>query len=383
MEILEERTPPTTSAWKPSYVHLSCSVSGYSEVTRYNSKLREGWRSRDNSPARITLLLRRSQDPESLKSPNLVISSHSPRGASTSQPKEMLSSPFKVREIQRQQAVNGSSRFVAQNRSVSADRGQARRWFYVENEIPIDDTPCERQSRPTRRNMLNNGPQVNGNHEPNGKAIPNGNGVNGSGESENEYSEVIASGQSFIQQRIERLYGPGTGAQLCKLNRRKSQAEEQLGLDKENVLPFQNGKENGGEQPAVFRHLRQEFRDQLPAKKSSLTGSPPATSPEKTTASPVTKKLQKLSSIENVVQSSSSSLPVSSSSPPPSSSSSSAEEGSKLLEDSDIAIAPPLSPSITPEKTTEVKDGQYFLRVSNLYFLFPSFSGSIRSFPSM
>lgn len=35
---------------KPSYLGLSCSISGYSGITRYDSKLREGFRSRDSSP---------------------------------------------------------------------------------------------------------------------------------------------------------------------------------------------------------------------------------------------------------------------------------------------------------------------------------------------
>lgn len=35
---------------KPSYLGLACSISGYSGITRYDSKLREGFRSRDSSP---------------------------------------------------------------------------------------------------------------------------------------------------------------------------------------------------------------------------------------------------------------------------------------------------------------------------------------------
>lgn len=35
---------------KPSYLGLACSINGYSGITRYDSKLREGFRSRDSSP---------------------------------------------------------------------------------------------------------------------------------------------------------------------------------------------------------------------------------------------------------------------------------------------------------------------------------------------
>ena len=40
----------TPASKKPSYLGLACSISGYSGITRYDSKLREGFRSRDSSP---------------------------------------------------------------------------------------------------------------------------------------------------------------------------------------------------------------------------------------------------------------------------------------------------------------------------------------------
>lgn len=39
---------------QPSYLNLACCISGYTTLTTYNSKQREGFRSRDISPARIT-----------------------------------------------------------------------------------------------------------------------------------------------------------------------------------------------------------------------------------------------------------------------------------------------------------------------------------------
>ena len=41
---------------KPSYLGLACSISGYSGITTYDSKLREGFRSRDHSPGRLGIL---------------------------------------------------------------------------------------------------------------------------------------------------------------------------------------------------------------------------------------------------------------------------------------------------------------------------------------
>lgn len=50
-----------TTAKKPSYLGLACSISGYSGITRYDSKLREGFRSRDSSPG--TRLITRDTSP--------------------------------------------------------------------------------------------------------------------------------------------------------------------------------------------------------------------------------------------------------------------------------------------------------------------------------
>nr|CAD7402037.1 unnamed protein product [Timema poppensis] len=48
---------------KPSYLGLACSISGYSGITTYDSKLREGFRSRDHSPGRIGLVRSREVSP--------------------------------------------------------------------------------------------------------------------------------------------------------------------------------------------------------------------------------------------------------------------------------------------------------------------------------
>lgn len=50
---------------KPSYLGLACSISGYSGITRYDSKLREGFRSRDSSPG--TRLITRDTSPAGFK----------------------------------------------------------------------------------------------------------------------------------------------------------------------------------------------------------------------------------------------------------------------------------------------------------------------------
>jgi hypothetical protein len=48
---------------KPSYLGLACSISGYSGITTYDSKLREGFRSRDHSPGRLGITKSRDTSP--------------------------------------------------------------------------------------------------------------------------------------------------------------------------------------------------------------------------------------------------------------------------------------------------------------------------------
>ena len=60
IEILDNRPPVGTQQFdshpglKPSYVHVACAVSGYSDLNRYNSSQRNDYRSRDDSPVKIT-----------------------------------------------------------------------------------------------------------------------------------------------------------------------------------------------------------------------------------------------------------------------------------------------------------------------------------------
>ena len=48
---------------KPSYLGLACSISGYSGITTYDSKLREGFLARDHSPGRLGILKSRDVSP--------------------------------------------------------------------------------------------------------------------------------------------------------------------------------------------------------------------------------------------------------------------------------------------------------------------------------
>ncbi|XP_025074871.1 uncharacterized protein LOC105430173 [Pogonomyrmex barbatus] len=74
-----------TAAKKPSYLGLACSISGYSGITRYDSKLREGFRSRDSSPG--TRLITRDTSPAGFRSNenlNVPTPQHPPKSQSIS-----------------------------------------------------------------------------------------------------------------------------------------------------------------------------------------------------------------------------------------------------------------------------------------------------------
>ena len=90
--------------------------------------------------------------------------------------------------------------------------------------------------------------------------------------------------KSFIQQRIERLYGPSAlGIGFCA---KRAQLERDSPSPKRSTSPpplanedFLEGKSPPG-LPSVFKHLRPEFRHQLPVKpKRLLNGSRDSTSP--------------------------------------------------------------------------------------------------------
>ncbi|KAL7632316.1 UNVERIFIED_CONTAM: hypothetical protein RMT77_017359 [Armadillidium vulgare] len=74
--------------------------------------------------------------------------------------------------------------------------------------------------------------------------------------------------KSFVQQRIERLYGPsalGIGFQARRsfLETLKNEERKEGKDDESSKISV---KENGREFPSVFRHLRPEFRHQLPVR---------------------------------------------------------------------------------------------------------------------
>lgn len=146
----------------PSYVSLSCAVSGYSGINRYDSRARqEISRSRDSSrDGRLPLYMAKSRD----SSPTKVRQAVPPGGFSLSDIPVINSSP---------QQLNG--------RSKSVDRGYLRQNFLNGFSKP-----------PSGPSTLQAANEERGRLRIRSSTVPHQSGVS----------------KSVIQQRIERLYGP-------------------------------------------------------------------------------------------------------------------------------------------------------------------------------
>ncbi|CAG0918294.1 unnamed protein product, partial [Notodromas monacha] len=372
IEILDKRPPVATQQFdshpglKPSYVHIACAVSGYSDITRYNSKMRDEYRSRDSSPVKIPWLRGggggggssgaggENGDPLELRSPNLV--------AATSPVKE-LRSPLKVLEIQHQQEKLLRGGYAAstfgQGRSVSVDRakffstpvsspttsqfpnGRQQHGRATENDFL--DTEKERRSRPSRRGEKKSGAT-------NGMSSSSSTASNCVPE-DREYTDAIKSGKSFIQQRIERLYGQA---------RRKSDAEDDVdAATAVKAAPSRRPQQQptAPGTPPVFRHLRQEFREQLAVVKPM---------PRKRAVTSVTLTLSRPDGDEAKNPSKSVVQPTSLEESKPSDSSSPEETKNKSLLSPDPTASEmddDISASTDSFSYPMVKDGAYYVKV--------------------
>lgn len=251
---------PTSPAKKPSYLNLACCVNGYSNLTTYDSKFRQSInKSREVSPIRpITYALQYNRNGDN----------------------NYLSIPTPV-------PIHDSKHF-----SMDAIRTPDKR-FYTQSQ---------------QKTIEMNGPShdVTDNVNSNGCAkyytrltTTNGNANTSTALVREVNQEFESSSKSFIQQRVERLYGPAAVTQgLYSPRKSKAADENQESRPLHSVLveksqnaantTFQstkyvleaqrNGHVNGAnrhddeninldslnEALPVLRHLRPEFRAQLP-----------------------------------------------------------------------------------------------------------------------
>ncbi|XP_034478323.1 uncharacterized protein LOC117784637 [Drosophila innubila] len=229
---------------KPSYLNLACCVNGYSNLTTYDSKIRQDInKSREVSPIR----------------------------PSTS-----------------------SLQYCKRSNSLAAP---------VLHQMPLTQQPIKETNNNHKHSNHNN-------------HYPNHNPINPVLMEQSEQLYCNGTGSSFIQQRVERLYGPGALAQVfyspkkhsaslspvpsSNSNSRTPQNSSELSRKFKQLSPSKNYTEfhkklhnnctprretelstnlhNGDVDLPVFRHLSHEFRAQLPtvSPKRSVTRVSPA-----------------------------------------------------------------------------------------------------------
>ncbi|XP_077257366.1 uncharacterized protein LOC143894699 isoform X3 [Temnothorax americanus] len=388
--------PELTAAKKPSYLGLACSISGYSGITRYDSKLREGFRSRDSSPG--TRLITRDTSPAGFRSnENLnVPSAHHP-------PKSQSISPL---AMERQNGfTNGVKEeckvetYMESRSSISmtcqgyseVDKGVSLHAAFPELS-PIRMSTSASKRSPGLSPMMSCGQQnksVGTGFSSPKQGVTNLSGASFSdtcilnGSSVEVESQVLntssSSEKSFIQQRVERLYGPGALAQgfffkrsITKLNTsdssfNKSSNNNDISADNANT-------EESLKNLPVLRHLRPEFRAQLPvvSSRKPTDGTEQVIKPLQR-ITPITRKSeQKIPSTTNSQNSLIRRIPITIEGDVPQ-----RDTASKSIPDQQPAapkvVLPVLEPSVSStniakqaqeaEKVVEEKDGHYFMKL--------------------
>lgn len=260
-------------AKKPSYLNLACTVNGYSNITNYDSKLRENFRiprSREVSPIRPQdYHVTEPVHPQTVESFKYLSPDYN---------KVITSSPSKMTESKSHSVLqSGYSYSSSSSRTMTYMSKESRNFtksMLYEDKV---DGCLEKNGRlsnkfssfETTKVSHCSYANVNGkeksfsettikeNYYTNGQSTQNG-----------------TSNKSFIQQRVERLYGPAALAQgffiLKRMKSRNSESENESSeppniKDTSSELNDSNIKQSCSS-PAlpVLRHLRPEFRAQLP-----------------------------------------------------------------------------------------------------------------------
>ncbi|KAI4504741.1 hypothetical protein M0802_000291 [Mischocyttarus mexicanus] len=279
--------PEQLTAKKPSYLGLACSISGYSGITRYDSKLREGFRSRDSSPG--TRLITRDTSPAGFKSnENLSVPIHH------YPPKSQSISPL---AMDRQNGfANGmkeeckietyretrNSMSICQGFS-EVDKGVSLHTTFPDvSPIRVNSSSrrspgivqvmsCGQQNKSFSPNFAESSPKTSSTINISNTSFSETSILNGSNiDIENQTINTSSSSEkSFIQQRVERLYGPGALAQGFFFKR----SVNKLNVTDNSFNKFSNNSDTSTDNVnteeslknlPVLRHLRPEFRAQLP-----------------------------------------------------------------------------------------------------------------------
>ncbi|XP_076632142.1 uncharacterized protein LOC143347113 [Colletes latitarsis] len=269
---------------KPSYLGLACSISGYSGINRYDSKLREGFRSRDNSVG--TRLITRDTSSAGFRSnENLNVPAHPypPKSQSISPLAMDRQNGFSngLKEECKVEAYRESRSSISICQGYSeVDKGVMHSQFSdispIRSNTPTKRSPgmsqmmsCSQQNKTFSSHLSASSPKqatVNiSNNSFSETSI-----LNGSAEVDSQVLNSSSNSEkSFIQQRVERLYGPGALAQVFFFKRSTSRLNASnssfnKSSNNNDVSTDNANTEESLKNLPVMRHLRPEFRAQLP-----------------------------------------------------------------------------------------------------------------------
>lgn len=297
---------------KPSYLNLACSVNGYTNLTTYDSKLRQDInKSREASPIRpITHTYQYRSENNSLLVPVPVSANKllvptfgphdtctnlTPKAPSKAHTDPQIASPIHAyMAAENKQLKNDflgpsmttTSRPYISNESKNFAASMLHHKDEVDNakELTFKSSYSETNFR---QSVTTNGKETRFTSE---SYTISSNGVSKRVEITKENGEKLTSPmKSFIQQRVERLYGPGALAQgFFNQKRHKTTSvgddedpkvltEKSLNCPSERFMSPRKSNESfdseniytspSSEDPTVLpvlRHLRPEFRAQLP-----------------------------------------------------------------------------------------------------------------------
>ncbi|CAF4742522.1 unnamed protein product [Pieris macdunnoughi] len=253
---------------KPSYLNLACSVNGYTNLTTYDSKIRQDInKSREASPIR-PITHYRTADPLLVPIPvsanKLVVPTFPHDTNLTSKaPSKAHTDPYLA-----------SSFMAAENRQLKNDfLGTMTTKSYISSEsksfssIQKDEVDQVFKCSYSETNFISGKEFSEYTITSNEKQV----------EITKENGEKLTSPmKSFIQQRVERLYGPGALAQGFFQRHKSEDILTEKSLNCQSPERVRSTEETSPKDLPVLRHLRPEFRAQLPilSPRKSKTDSP-------------------------------------------------------------------------------------------------------------
>lgn len=259
-------------AKKPSYLNLACTVNGYSNITNYDSKHRENFRlprSREVSPIR-------PQDYHAIRQEQncKFLAPYQKNSAVNMLSSTNMSPENKTQSILRSSTTYSSySSSSTTTKSVSYMNEPRKMMFAPDSKDSVDHSPFRSS------NGISPHSKYSSSNFENNKMM-NGKYTHLSETCHESFVNGQPNGKSFIQQRVERLYGPGALAQgffISKQNRNRTSESGDNNLNRSNnsfnnsacietIENKENDQANFKQSPSlpVLRHLRPEFRAQLP-----------------------------------------------------------------------------------------------------------------------